>query len=108
MWTIGCRQSTNCGRARCDVVPDDPLLERIRSEFLEMPGQRLTRAQAQRLYGLDASRCQRALDTLVDTRFLCVKPDGTYARTYDGADPPRPNPTKAVVRPASCSVKIPA
>ena len=89
-------------------MPHDKLLNRIRSEFLEMPGQRLTRGQAQRLYGIDELQCQRALDTLVDTRFLCVKPDGTYARTYDGADPPRPNPTKAVVRPANCSVKIPA
>jgi hypothetical protein len=61
-------------------MPHDSLLNRIRSEFLEMPGQRLTRVQAQRLYGINELQCQRALDTLVDTRFLCVKPDGTYAR----------------------------
>ena len=89
-------------------MPDDPLLNRIRSEFLEMPGQRLTRVQAQRLYGIDELQCQRALDTLVDTRFLCVKSDGTYARASDGADTPRPNPAKAGVRPGKSCAKIPA
>ena len=29
------------------------LVHRVRGEFLEMPGLRLTRAQAQRLWGLD-------------------------------------------------------
>jgi hypothetical protein len=89
-------------------MPHDSLLNRIRSEFLEMPGQRLTRAQAQRLYGINELQCQRALDTLVDTRFLCVKPDGTYARTSDGADTRRPNPAKADVRPGKFPVKISA
>jgi len=89
-------------------MPDEPLLKRIRSEFLEMPGQRLTRAQAQRLYGLDESRCQRMLDTLIDTKFLCVTPDGTYARTSDGADLPRTKSAKEDVRPANVSVKTPA
>jgi hypothetical protein len=85
-------------------MPHDPLLNRIRSEFLEMPGQRLTRVQAQRLYGIDELQCQRALDMLVDTRFLCVKSDGTYARTSDGANPPRPNPFRS----GQSSAKIPA
>jgi len=89
-------------------MPHDKLLNRIRSEFLEMPGQRLTRGQAQRLYGIDELQCQRALDTLVDTRFLCVKSDGTYARTSDGADTPRPNPAKADVGSGQSSAKIPA
>jgi len=47
-------------------VPTDALLKRIRGEFLEMPGLRLTCEQAQRLYGLDRALCQRALDWLVD------------------------------------------
>jgi hypothetical protein len=71
-----------------------------------MPGQRLTREQAQRLYGVEQMRCQRALDTLVETRFLCVKPNGTYARLSDGADPPRPSPAKADLRPGKSSEKI--
>lgn len=90
-------------------MSDDPLLNRIRSEFLEMPGQRLTRKQAIRLYGVDDAQCRRALDQLVDTRFLCVTPDGTYARAFDGADTPRPNPARAGgARPGKSSAKIPA
>ena len=89
-------------------VPDDALLRRIRSEFLEMPGQRLSPEQAQRLYGVEQAPCQQALDVLVDTGFLCVKPNGAYARLSDGSDTPRPNPAKADLRPGESSVKVPA
>lgn len=65
-------------------------LERIRSEFLEMPGLRLTVAQAERLCGIDHALCKGVLDALVDARFLCIRPDGTYARLTDG------NPQRAV------------
>ena len=82
------------------------LLNRIRSEFLEMPGQRLTRDQAKRLYGVDEAQCRQALDRLVDTSFLCVKPDGTYARTFDGAVRPRRNLAKADLRSEKSSAKI--
>lgn len=46
---------------------------------------RLTVAQAQRLCGIDETICKGALDALVDAKFLCVKPDGTYTRLTDGA-----------------------
>jgi hypothetical protein len=67
-------------------MADDTLLERIRAEFLEMPGLRLTREQAQRLWSLEGAMCQQVLETLVDTKFLCVKSNGAYARLTDGAD----------------------
>ena len=70
-------------------MPTDALLNRIRGEFLEMPGLRLTREQAQRLYGLDPALCQRALDRLVGAGFLCVMANGTYARIADVIDAPR-------------------
>ena len=66
-----------------DIVPGDALLNRIRSEFLEMPGLRLTREQAQRLYGLERTLCQRTLDRLVEARFLCIASNGTYGRVSD-------------------------
>lgn len=64
-------------------MPTDALLNRIRGEFLEMPGLRLTCEQAQRLYGLDQALCQRALDRLVVAGFLCVMANRTYARVAD-------------------------
>jgi len=45
--------------------PIDQLEARIRAEYYEMPGMRLTVAQAARLFNLEPARCARALDTLV-------------------------------------------
>jgi len=56
------------------------LLLRVRSEFNEMPGLRLTPAQAGRLLGLDAPSCQRVLSALVQSAFLRWTPDGTVVR----------------------------
>ena len=46
------------------------LRARIRGEFTEMPGLRLTVAQAQRLFGLDDATCQQVIDALVSAAFL--------------------------------------
>jgi hypothetical protein len=62
-------------------------IERVRAEFLEMPGLRLTAGQVQRLCGVDYTICQDVLDTLVDMGFLRKNPDGTYARLSDGGMP---------------------
>jgi len=56
------------------------LLQRVRSEFTEMPGLRLTPAQAARLLGLDGPSCQRVLNALVQSAFLRWTPDGTVVR----------------------------
>ena len=73
------------------------LITRLRAEYLEMPGLRLKREQVQRLCGVERTECQRVLETLVETRFLCVKADGTYARLTDGADVLRPQPATATL-----------
>ena len=57
-----------------------PLIQRVRSEFTEMPGLRLTPAQAARLLGLDTLSCQRVLNALVQSAFLRWTPDGTVVR----------------------------
>lgn len=56
------------------------LLGRIRSEYLEMPGLRLTVPQVQRLFGGERAACEEVLDRLVKERFLFHEADGTYAR----------------------------
>ena len=55
-------------------------IERLRAEFLEMPGLRLTAVQVARLCGLDRTICKAVLDALVDMKFLRVAMDGTYTR----------------------------
>jgi len=62
-------------------------LERLRGEFLEMPGLRLTAKQVQRLCGVEPTLCKPILDALVDVKFLCVKSDGSYARATDDESP---------------------
>jgi hypothetical protein len=58
----------------------DGWLDRVRSEYLEMPGLRLTLFQAARFWSLDRGTCVRVLDALVEARFLIVTSDGLYAR----------------------------
>jgi hypothetical protein len=56
------------------------LLDRVRGEFLEMPGLRLTCEQGQRLWGLDHETCQQLLRGLVDTGFLSESRHGMFVR----------------------------
>jgi len=65
-------------------MPHKSVLIRIRAEYLEMPGLRLTLEQAQRLCGVERELCRIVLDALVAEQFLCVRADGTYARLADG------------------------
>ena len=62
-------------------------IERVRAEFLEMRGLRLTAAQVTRLCGVEQTICQGVLDALVDVKFLRVSSDGTYTRLTDGSQP---------------------
>ena len=48
----------------------DVFVCRVRNEFIEMPGLRLTPAQAGRLWGLEDATCRAVIDALVSTAFL--------------------------------------
>jgi hypothetical protein len=56
------------------------LLLRVKREFIEMPGLRLTAAQARRLWALDAPVCVELLDELIEEGFLVRTADGAFAR----------------------------
>jgi hypothetical protein len=71
----------------------DDVLRRVQGEFLEMPGLRLTQAQARRLWNLDATSCDALLAQLVDAKFLFRTRDGAFMRAEHGA------PLKATLRP---------
>jgi hypothetical protein len=57
------------------TLPYEEAVRRIRAEFLEMPDM-----QIQRLCGVNRLACQAALESLVQTRFLCVTSDGWSKR----------------------------
>lgn len=59
-------------------MPSEPLLVRIRGEFREMPGLRLTLAQARRLWHLDVATCQAALNVLLKEGYLRRTADGAF------------------------------
>lgn len=61
-------------------LPQDDVLNRVRGEYTEMPGLRLTTAQAQRLWGLDQAACDALLGALVDAKFLFRTRDGAFMR----------------------------
>jgi hypothetical protein len=70
------------GQARISVT--DQVLRRIRNEYLEMPGLRLTVCQAQRLWGLDAETCSQAIQLLIEAKFLCRTGIEYYGRRTEG------------------------
>ncbi len=59
----------------------ESLAERVRAEFREMPGLRLTTAQAMRLWGLELETCKRVIDTLVAAAYLRRTAGGAITRT---------------------------
>ncbi len=61
-------------------IDEEKLDLRIRAEYLESPGLRLTRRQAQRLWGMDRETCDQVLDHMVRSRFLRRRDDDTYVR----------------------------
>jgi Fic family protein len=62
----------------------DQMLSRICGEYLEMPGLRLTRQQAQRLWGIDEQTCTQLLTMLQESGFLQHTRDNSYIRMTDG------------------------
>jgi hypothetical protein len=60
--------------------PDDRILERIRAEYVEMPGMSLRLEQLARLVGVEVSACKRVVEALIETQFLYVNGDGAYGR----------------------------
>ena len=57
------------------------LEDRVRGEFLEMPGLSLTPQQASRLWAVDHATSERVLNGLTSAGFLARTRDGAYLRS---------------------------
>ncbi len=55
-------------------------VERVRAEYLEMPGLALTPPQMRRLWVLDAPLCDAVANALVSAGFLRRRPNNSYTR----------------------------
>jgi hypothetical protein len=58
-------------------------LRLVQAEYNEMPGLNLTKAQVQRLWGIDESTCDAVLQTLETKRFLKRTERNVYVRASD-------------------------
>ena len=56
------------------------LVVRIRAEYAQMPGLKLTAPQARRLWGADGDTCDAALAALMKARFLSRTREGLFVR----------------------------
>lgn len=54
------------------------LVERIRAEYAAVPGLKLTRSQAARLWSAPEDECERAFDLLVKEGLLWLAPSGRF------------------------------
>lgn len=76
-------------REKCSVTlfrtaAEDALMQRVRSEFREMPGLRLTEDQAMKLWSLDRTTCRDLLNSLVAVHFLALDRHGRYRCEHSG------------------------
>jgi DNA-binding IclR family transcriptional regulator len=55
-------------------------IQLVRAEYLESPGLQLTKAEVQRLWGLDPSTCDAVLDALEQAQFLRRTHTNRYVR----------------------------
>jgi hypothetical protein len=58
-------------------------VNRVRAEFAEMPGLRLSLTQAARLWGFDQADCRHVVDTLEGSGFLRRTAEGLIVRAED-------------------------
>jgi hypothetical protein len=73
-------EDSNSSRAHAGVTDAwDEAVRRVRSEYAEMPGMRLTQEQAGRLFGLEPFPCSLVLGWLLDERFIRLS-DGLYIK----------------------------
>ncbi|HZR25298.1 MAG TPA: hypothetical protein VFA59_17010 [Vicinamibacterales bacterium] len=56
------------------------VVQRVRAEFLEMPGLQLTPTQARRLWNLEGETCRAVIETLVAEAFLRWTASGAITR----------------------------
>jgi hypothetical protein len=82
-----------------NTLLNQQLVRRIRAEYVEMPGMKLTIGQVQRLCGIEQPLCKAALESLIQARFLCIKSDGSYVRLEEGRSM-APRAAKAELKPA--------
>jgi len=63
---------------------EDALLRRVRGEYREMPGMRLTIEQAMRLWNIDRRTCAAVFNSLIASHFLEMDGFGRFRKAHSG------------------------
>jgi hypothetical protein len=85
----GLGHTTGGTHERCTIVlfrtiREDALIRRVRGEYREMPGMRLTVDQAMRLWDLDRQACEQVFRSLVASHYLEMDAKGRYRKAHGG------------------------
>jgi DNA-binding IclR family transcriptional regulator len=64
-------------------MPIEVLVARVRGEYTEMPGLRVTAAEASHLWQVDRATCETLLGQLVEEGFLSKRESGYYVAAKD-------------------------
>jgi hypothetical protein len=80
------------------MVIQAEVLDRVRAEYDEMPGLRLTLQQAARFWQMERTVCEAALDTLVQQRCLNRTIEGAYVALPNPRRPLKVSPTGVALR----------
>jgi hypothetical protein len=75
-----CKSGASCSRKQGAPMDLEIVDIRVREEFREMRGLRLTPAQATKLWGLENDFCKTVIDSLVAEAFLRWTPAGAVTR----------------------------
>ena len=59
------------------------IMQRVRTEYEEMPGLSVTVAQASQLWNIDPSTAREVLNAMVDVGYLSAGPRGFTLRAFD-------------------------
>ena len=70
-------------RTAGQTPPPERLLARVRGEYVEMPGLRLTPSQACRLWQVDLATCEELFDHLLREGFLSRTGSGFYIASQE-------------------------
>ena len=71
-------------------IPATDALARLRAEYLDMPGLKLTKPQVQRLFHLDGATCEALVSQLLAVGFLRRTDDGLFIRFELASSPEEP------------------
>jgi hypothetical protein len=83
------RTRPSCAWRKCCSAEDMDFaaaVDRVRFDFIEMPGLELTMPQAVRLWGMGMDDCRFVVDALVDAGFLHWTSSRTLVRTRRNLD----------------------